>query len=160
MLIHEIKVRKNGEEKWVSANKWFNYMLKEYSRINYKGKMIDPYEDRVNKFFDNIPKDMLIMWKKAYPNVVDINATLEQARAWLLSNRGKAKKDFKRFCNNWLASSRQDGRSGANDSKRADERVDRQIKNRRKYQADNEVNPASQDDIKNILKKGGWIKDE
>ena len=160
MMFHEIKVRENGEEKWVSAEKWFHHMLKSYSKVNYKGKIIDPYEDRVNKFFDNIPKDMLIMWKKAYPNVVDINATLEQARAWLLSNRGKAKKDFKRFCNNWLASSRQDGRSGANDSKRADERVDRQIKNRRKYQADNEVNPASQDDIKNILKKGGWIKDE
>ena len=91
-MFHEVRVRQNGEEKWVSAEKWFNYMLKEYSKINYKGKMVDPYEDRVNKFFDNIPENLLTMWRKAYPNVTDIKAELEKARAWLLSNRAKAKK--------------------------------------------------------------------
>ena len=159
MLFHEIKVRKNGEEKWVSANEWFNYMLKEYSKINYKGKMVDPYEDRVNKFFDNIPENLLTMWRKAYPNVTDIKAELEKARAWLLSNRAKAKKDFKRFCNNWLASHKLLARSGANENVYdADARVEREIKERRKYEQENSQEVATQDEIKNILKKDGWIK--
>ena len=151
-MFHEIRVRQNGEEKWVSAEKWFNYMLKEYSKINYKGKMIDPYEDRVNKY-------LLVMWRKAHPNVSDVKAELEKARAWLLSNRSKAKKDFKRFANNWLASSKSLARSGANEnSYDADARVDREIKQRRKYMQENNEEVATQDDIKNILKEGGWIK--
>lgn len=159
MMFHEIRVRQNGEEKWVSAEKWFNYMLKEYSRVNYKGKMIDPYEDRVNKFFDNVPDDLIKMWAKAHPNVSDIKAELEKARAWLLSNRSKAKKDFKRFCNNWLASSRSLARSGANESSYdADARVEKQIKKQRQYYKENSEDIASQEEIQDILKKGGWIK--
>ena len=98
----EIKVRVKGEERWADGRKVFEYMLKEYNKVNYKGKAIEPYPDRVNIFFDNLPKDLIDMWSKAYPNV-DIKSECEKARAWLLSNTNKAKKDFKNFTNRWLA---------------------------------------------------------
>tara|TARA_Y100000004_G_scaffold173913_1_gene212202 strand:+ start:58 stop:540 length:483 start_codon:yes stop_codon:yes gene_type:complete len=97
----EIKIRKNGEEKWVNAQKFFDYMIKEYSKVSYQGKSVSPYADRVNKFFDEMPQDLIVMWGKAYPNV-DIKAECEKARAWLLTNTNKAKKDFKGFTNRWL----------------------------------------------------------
>ena len=97
----EIKIRKDGEEKWVNAKKFFDYMIKEYSKVTYKGKSVDPYPDRVNKFYDDIPKELIDMWSKAYPNV-DIKAECEKSRAWLLTNTNKAKKDFKGFTNRWL----------------------------------------------------------
>ena len=59
----EIKIRQNGQEKWVDARKFFDYMIKEYSKVKYSGKKIDPYEDRVNKFYDNIPQNLLDMWR-------------------------------------------------------------------------------------------------
>ena len=65
----EIKVRVNGEEKWADFRKLFDYMIEEYSKVKYEGKKVDPYPDRVNKFYDNIPKDLTEMWAKAYPNV-------------------------------------------------------------------------------------------
>ena len=97
----EIKIRKDGTEKWVDAKKFFDYMIKEYSKVTYKGKSVDPYPDRVNKFYDDIPKELIEMWGKAYPNV-DIKAECEKSRAWLLTNTNKAKKDFKGFTNRWL----------------------------------------------------------
>ena len=104
----EVKVRVDGEEKWADFRKLFDYMIKEYSKVKYDGKKIDPYPDRVNKFYDNIPKELLDMWAKAYPNV-DIAVEKEKARAWLLSNTGKSRKDLKRFTNNWLSSAMQNG---------------------------------------------------
>ena len=59
-LFLEIKIRKNGEEKWVDARKFFDYMIKEYSKVTYKGKSIDPYPDRVNKFYNDIPEEFPI----------------------------------------------------------------------------------------------------
>lgn len=97
----EIKIRKNGEEKWVDARKFFKYMIEEYSKVTYGGKVVEPYPDRVNKFFDEMPEKLIEMWSKAYPNV-DIKAECEKARAWLLTNTNKAKKDFKGFTNRWL----------------------------------------------------------
>ena len=99
----EIKIRKDGEEKWVNADKFFSYMVERYSKVTYKGKSINPYPDRVNKFYDDIPKELIDMWAKAYPNV-DIKAECEKSRAWLLTNTNKAKKDFKGFTNRWLGS--------------------------------------------------------
>ena len=101
LMFLEIRIRKDGEEKWVDAHKFFDYMIKEYSKVTYKGKSIDPYPDRVNKFFDDIPKELIDMWARAYPNV-NIKAECEKARAWLLTNTNKAKKDFKGFANRWL----------------------------------------------------------
>ena len=60
----EIKIRQNGEEKFVDARKFFDYMIKEYSKVKYDGKKISPYEDRVNRFYDNIPVNLTEMWKK------------------------------------------------------------------------------------------------
>ena len=97
----EIKIRKNGEEKWVDARKFFKYMIEEYSKVTYGGKVVEPYPDRVNKFFDEMPEKLIEMWSKAYPNV-DIKAECEKARAWLLTNTNKAKIDFKGFTNRWL----------------------------------------------------------
>ena len=85
-------------------------MIERYSKVTYKGKSIDPYPDRVNKFFDDIPKELIDMWAKAYPNV-NIKAECEKARAWLLTNTNKAKKDFKGFTNRWLGKACQNGGS-------------------------------------------------
>ena len=104
----EIMVRVNGEEKYVDSRKFFDYMIKEYSKVKYDGKKIDPYPDRVNKFYDNIPKELITMWSKAYPNV-DIIGECEKSRVWLLSNTNKAKKDFKNFTNRWLGKACQNG---------------------------------------------------
>ena len=104
----EVEVWVNGEKKRVDSRKFFDYMLIEHSKVKYDGKKIDPYPDRVNKFYDNIPKELLDMWAKAYPNV-DIAVEKEKARAWLLSNTGKSRKDLKRFTNNWLSSAMQNG---------------------------------------------------
>ena len=100
-MFFEIKVRVDGEEKWVNGKKMFKYLLEEYSKVNYEGKVVEPYPDRVHKFFDEMPKELMDMWSKAYPNV-DIKAECEKARAWLLTNTNKAKKDFKGFTNRWL----------------------------------------------------------
>ena len=108
LMFLEIRIRKDGEEKWVDAHKFFDYMIKEYSKVTYKGKSIDPYPDRVNKFFDDIPKELIDMWAKAYPNV-NIKAECEKGRAWLLTNTNKAKKDFKGFTNRWLGNACQNG---------------------------------------------------
>ena len=132
----EIKIRKDGEEKWVNANKFFEYMVKEYSKVKYDGKSIDPYPDRVNKFYDNIPEELLKMWSKAYPNV-DIPVEKEKARAWLLSNTGKSRKDLKRFTNNWLSGAMQ---NGGVLPVQIDAKVDRAIIKRKEY-----VKQATQD---------------
>ena len=56
------------------------------------------YPLRVENFFDQIAHNhsILLIWREAYPNV-DIEAELKLAKAWLLSNRSNAKKDFKKF---------------------------------------------------------------
>ena len=125
----EIKIRKDGEEKWVNAHKFFDYMIKEYSKVKYEGKKVDPYPDRVNKFYDNIPKELIDMWAKAYPNV-DIKGECEKARVWLLSNTNKAKKDFKNFTNRWLGKACQ---SGGSIPVQMEHKVERQIKEHREY---------------------------
>ena len=104
----EIEVWVDGEKKRVDFRNLFDYMIQEYSKVKYDGKKIDPYPDRVNKFYDNIPKELIDMWSKAYPNV-DISVEKEKARAWLLSNTGKSRKDLKRFTNNWLSGAMQNG---------------------------------------------------
>ena len=106
----EVKVRVNGEEKWADFRKLFDYMITEYSKVKYDGKKIDPYPDRVNKFYDNIPKELIDMWRRAYPNV-DVSQEAEKCRVWLLSNTNKAKKDFKNFTNRWLGKACQSGGS-------------------------------------------------
>ena len=143
----EVKIRKDGKEKWVDARKFFDYMIKEYSRVKYDGKKIDPYEDKVNKFYDNIPKTLMQSWKKAYPNV-QINEQCERCRVWLLSNTSKAKKDFKRFTNNWLARAMDNGGSIP---VVMEHKVEKQIKKHKEYMHQAKQDSASREEIKEIL---------
>ena len=143
----EVKVRVNGEDKWADFRKLFDYMIKEYSKVKYDGKKIDPYPDRVNKFYDNIPKELTDMWSKAYPNV-DIPVEKEKARAWLLSNTGKPRKDLKRFTNNWLSSAMQ---NGGVLPVQVDAKVDRAIIKHKEYIKASTQDSASREEIQEIL---------
>ena len=143
----EVKVRGNGEEKWADFRKLFDYMIKEYSKVKYDGKKIDPYEDRVNKFYDNIPVNLIEMWKKAYPNV-DIKGECERARVWLLSNTGKAKKDFKNFTNRWLGKACQ---SGGSIPVVMEHTIEKAIIKRKEYVEQATQDSASREEIQEIL---------
>ena len=143
----EILVRVNGEDKYVDSRKFFDYMVNEYSKVKYDGKSIDPYPDRVNKFYDNIPEDLIEIFKKAYPNV-DISVEKEKARAWLLSNTGKSRKDLKRFTNNWLSSAMQ---NGGVLPVQVDAKIDKVIIKHKKYVEEATENPATEEERKQII---------
>ena len=147
-MFHEIKVRIDGQEKWVDSRKWFEHMIKEYSKVSYKGKRVDPYPDRVNKFYDELPKDLIEMFGKAYPNV-DIKSECERARMWLLTNTNKAKKDFKGFTNRWLGKACQNGGSVP---VAPEKKLDQQIKKHQDYMKQAEVDVASDEERRQILK--------
>ena len=148
-MFFEVKVRKNGKEVWVDARKFFDYMIKEYSKVNYQGKSVDPYPDRVNAFYDNIPKNVKEAWKKAYPNV-DINRESEKCRAWLLSNTNKAKKDFRRFTNNWLSRAME---NGGIIPVNVDNKIEKQIKKHQDYMREAEEASATDEERKAIIKE-------
>ena len=143
----EMRIRKDGEEKWVDARKFFEYMVKEYSKVKYEGKAVSPYEDRVNKFYDNIPQNLLDMWSKAYPNV-DIKVENEKARVWLLSNTNKAKKDFKGFTNRWLGKACQNGGSIP---VVLEHKVEKQIKEHKEYIYQAQQDSATAEERKAIM---------
>ena len=143
----EVLVRINGKEKYVDSRKFFDYMVNEYSKVKYDGKKIDPYPDRVNKFYDNIPQELLTMWKKAYPNV-DVKSECEKARVWLLSNTGKAKKDFKNFTNRWLGKACQ---SGGSIPVIMEHKIEKKIKEHKEYVERETENSATDEERKAIF---------
>ena len=143
----EIKIRKDGQEKWVNADKFFDYMIKEYSKVKYEGKKVDPYPDRVNKFYDNIPKELIDMWSKAYPNV-DVIGECEKARVWLLSNTNKAKKDFKNFTNRWLGKACQ---SGGSIPVVMEHKIEKKIQEHKRYMEKATEDSATEEERKEIL---------
>ena len=147
-MFFEIQVRVNGEEKYVDGHKVFKYLLQEYSKVNYKGKVIDPYTTRIDKFYSNIPQALLDTWKEAYPNV-DIKQELMKCKAWLLSNTNKAKKDFRRFSNNWLAKAMQNG--GQLPVDMSDKKLDQQIAKRKLYVKQAEEEAAPQEWVNDLL---------
>lgn len=73
-------------------------------KSNNKSAKVKPYADRVHSYFMSIDDTLISTWKEAYPNV-DIQAQSAKAKAWLISNPSKAKKDFSKFMNNWLSRS-------------------------------------------------------
>jgi len=148
-MFFEILVRIDGKEKWVDGRKVFKYLLEDYSKISYGGKTVDPYNTRIKKFYSNIPQELLETWKGAYPNV-DIAAQVKKCEAWLLCNTNKAKKDFKRFTNNWLSRAME---NGGNIPVQVDKHIDRQIKKRNEYLKEAEVDSAPQDWVKELLKE-------
>ena len=147
----EIKVRINGVEKWADGRKVFQYLLEEYSKVNYKGKVVEPYPDRVNSFFNEIPKDLIDMWSKAYPNV-DIKAECEKARAWLLTNTNKAKKDFKGFTNRWLGKAcNNGGQMPMSFTNKSELVIEKKMREFRKQQEIAEQDSAPQDWVKDLI---------
>ena len=144
----ELMVRVNGEKKYIDARKFFDYMIKEYSKVKYGGKKIDPYPDRVNNFYNNIPQDLVIMWGKAYPNV-DVKGECEKARVWLLSNTNKAKKDFKGFTNRCLGKACQNGGSIPI---QMEHKIEKKIKEHKEYVEQAQINSADDEWRKTFLK--------
>ena len=148
-MFFEILVRVDGKEKWVDGRKVFKYLLEDYSKVSYGGKVADPYNTRIKKFYSNIPQELLETWKKAYPNC-NIPEQLRKCEAWLLCNTNKAKKDFKRFTNNWLSRAME---NGGNIPVQVDKQIDRQIKKRNEYIKQAEVDSAPQEWVKELLKE-------
>ncbi len=148
-LFLEILIRENGKERWVDSRKLFKYLLEDYSKVDYKGKLVDPYNTRIKKFYSNIPQELLDTWKKAYPNV-DIKEQLKKCEAWLLSNTNKAKKDFKRFTNNWLSRAME---FGGNIPIQVDTQIEKQIKKQQEYNRQAEIDSAPQEWVQDLLKK-------
>ena len=68
-----------------------------------KGRTMS-YPEQINYFFDNISADMMELWTETYKDK-DVIYEIGRAKAWLLSNQNKRKKNFKRFVNNWLSRS-------------------------------------------------------
>ena len=81
---------------------------------------------------------------------MDIDAQVKKCEAWLLCNTNKAKKDFKRFTNNWLSKSME---LGGNIPVQVDKQIDRQIEKRNEYIKQAEVDSAPQDWVKDLLQK-------
>ena len=141
---------KKGDNKpnWISLEEFKKLLFDE--EITTKGMPL-AYPEKVKSFFDQVFRthSILQIWREAYPNV-EIESELNLAKAWLLSNTGNAKKDFKKFCNNWLA------RAMKNPNKTAVVKSRHEISNedlyKQKRKWDKET-PASQEEIKDILKE-------
>ena len=134
MLFKEVKVRLNGREDWVDSMKWFKEMLKEYNKVSYSGKSVNPYDVRVKNFYNNIPDDLIIEWAEAFPNV-DISTECKKARGWLISNPQKAKSNFKGYTYNWLARASQNGGSIP---VQTDAKIEYQIKKQKEFERSRE----------------------
>jgi len=96
------------------------------------------------------------MWEKAYPNV-DIKGECEKARAWLLSNTNKAKKDFKNFTNRWLGRACQNG--GQIPVVMSERNLELQIAKQKKYEQEAMTESAPHEEwtdfVKNLKKNIG-----
>ena len=149
-LFFEIKVRINGKEEWKDAKKVFKYLLEDYSKVSYGGKIADPYITRIDKFYSDIPQALLDSWKEAYPNV-NIDQEIQKCKAWLISNTSKAKKDFKRFTNNWLAKAMENG--GQIPVELSDRKLEQQIQKRKEYEKQAMVDVAPPEFIKDIIEQ-------
>ena len=141
---------KEGEKKphWISLEDFKKLLFDE--EITTKGMPL-AYPDKVKSFFDQVVRTQSIIsiWQEAYPNV-DIESELNLAKAWLLSNTGNAKKDFKKFCNNWLARAMKNPNKTAVVKSRHEQSNEHLYKQKKKW--DKET-PASQKEIKTILKE-------
>ena len=67
-----------------------------------------PYRDRIENYFSGgDTEQMNAVWSESYP-LVDLGAEIKKAKAWLISNPRKTKKNFRAFLNNWLAKAQQE----------------------------------------------------
>ena len=145
----KIAIKKNDNKPhWISLEEFKKLLFDE--EITTKGMPL-AYPEKVKSFFDQVFRthNILQIWREAYPNV-EIESELNLAKAWLLSNTGNAKKDFKKFCNNWLARAMKNPNKTAVVKSRHEKSNEDLYKQKRKW--DKET-PASQKEIKDILKE-------
>ena len=81
---------------------------------------------------------------------MNIPEQIKKCEAWLLSNTNKAKKDFKRFTNNWLSKSME---FGGNIPVQVDVQIEKQIKKQQEYNKQAEIDSAPQEWVQDLLKK-------
>ena len=141
---------KKGDNKpnWISLEEFKKLLFDE--EITTKGMPL-AYPEKVKSFFDQVFRthSILQIWREAYPNV-EIESELNLAKAWLLSNTGNANKDFKKFCNNWLARAMKNPNKTAVVKSRHEKSNEDLYKQKRKWAKEK---PASQEEIKDILKE-------
>ena len=145
----KIAIKKNDNKPhWISLEEFKKLLFDE--EITTKGMPL-AYPEKVKSFFDQVFRthNILQIWREAYPNV-DIESELNLAKAWLLSNTGNAKKDFKKFCNNWLARAMKNPNKTAVVKSRHEKSNEDLYKQKRKWAKEK---PASQEEIKDILKE-------
>ena len=130
-----------------------------------KASTLKPYKQRVEDFFKDLKNDdeFMSMVKEAYPNI-DTNAETLKAKTWLLVNTQKAKKNFKRFLNNWLSQAMDNagryvkGVDGLNAGEKQmlaarEEQIERDRIRRMEYDKEMTENAATTDEIKEALGK-------
>tara|TARA_Y100000593_G_scaffold92335_1_gene183593 strand:- start:8969 stop:9868 length:900 start_codon:yes stop_codon:yes gene_type:complete len=88
------------------------------------------YPEKVEQFYKGLSKDQVYLeqLKEAYPNV-DIPGQIKASKMWLLSNTHKAKKNFKRFVNTWMANQMEYNKSKPGnivDVNREEERIEKE----------------------------------
>ena len=145
----KIAIKKNDNKPhWISLEEFKKLLFDE--EITTKGMPL-AYPEKVKSFFDQVFRthNILQIWREAYPNV-EIESELNLAKAWLLSNTGNAKKDFKKFCNNWLARAMKNPNKTAVVKSRHEKSNEDLYKQKRKWAKEK---PASQEEIKDILKE-------
>ena len=81
---------------------------------------------------------------------MNIPEQLRKCESWLLCNTNKAKKDFKRFTNNWLSRAME---NGGNIPVQLDVKIEQQIKKQKEYIKNAEIDSAPQDWVQDLLKK-------
>ena len=101
----KLQVSVGGEIRWADADKVFAHLMERYIKTIPNGEMPDPYEEKVEYFFENVDEKWVVALKDAYPNV-DIEDKFKEAKMWLLSNTSHPKKNFKKFVNNWIKSAK------------------------------------------------------
>tara|TARA_Y100001938_G_C8052958_1_gene412875 strand:+ start:413 stop:1270 length:858 start_codon:yes stop_codon:yes gene_type:complete len=128
-----------------------------------KTSTLKPYKTRVEEYFKDLKNDeeFMKLLEEAYPNI-DISIELNKAKTWLLVNTHKAKKNFKRFVNNWCSSAMesagryQKGIDGLNAGekqmlKAREEQIERDRRRQIEYNKKMEKEAATPEEIKAAL---------
>ena len=74
--------------------------MERYTKTIPNGEKPQPYKEKVENFFATVDVEWLQALGKAYPSV-GIDAELDKAKMWLLSN--PPKRNLKKFTNNWMS---------------------------------------------------------
>ena len=148
-LTTNIKEDKGKEDKLIERN--ISSQPKKVSSSNLLS-----YPERVNKFYTELKQDnkYLIQLREAYPNV-DIPQQLRASKMWLLSNTQKAKKNFKRFVNTWMANQMEYSANKPNVVTVDEGRIERERVAFQKKMKDADSNAATDEERQKAL--SSWI---